>query len=302
MSAVIVSFLVLLSTAPSEARSSSSPEKNRHRARVLVDQGNALFKRGNHSQALKRFEEAYQAFRSPKILLNIAETHRALHQMAKATRFYDQFLRENELADDASVVQRVRDRLRDLEPSVGRLQIECSEDGAEVVIDDEAIGSTPVRPWAVEPGVHRFSVRKPGFETYLGSVATRAGAMSSSAIQLTPLDSLASVTPPIPLPPQNSASETGSGPALSGSNSGSYSGSTESVPPSAMTLTTAPRVSGEDEDSALTSKWWFWTGAALVVVGAAVSVGIVASSGGDDFRPTGELGRSATNGPEWTAF
>ena len=35
-----------------------------------------------------------------------------------------------------------------------------------------------------------------------------------------------------------------------------------------------------DDRPALTSRWWFWTGAALLVVAAGVGIGIAASSGG----------------------
>ncbi|MBK8011277.1 MAG: PEGA domain-containing protein [Deltaproteobacteria bacterium] len=287
MSAALVCYLALVSSGQPNTQASSTPSKaNQAQARRLVDEGNALFKRGEHEKALERFQEAYETFRSPKILLNIAETHRALRDLPRAVRFYDQFLFEHEPTKDTSVIEQVRDRLKTLEGSVGRLLIECSEDSAEVIIDDEPVGSTPMRPWAVAPGDHRFSVSKPGFETHLGRVVARAGESTSSRVRLTPLASLASVTPPIPFSPPGSASAA----------------ATDNHRADAA-LTTTPQYSSDVKgDDGLTSKWWFWTGAALVAVGAAVSVAIVASSGGDDFRPIGELGRSATNGPEWTEF
>jgi hypothetical protein len=53
------------------------------------------------------------------------------------------------------------------------------------------------------------------------------------------------------------------------------------------------------EEEPITSKWWFWTaiGAGVVVAGAAVGVA-VATTGGDDFVPMGELGTTTLD--EWS--
>jgi tetratricopeptide (TPR) repeat protein len=71
-----VALAAALAWCPSASLAQSAPgpeEAAREQARALLKQGNELLDKGNYLEALQRFEAAYAAFPSPKLLFNIAQ-------------------------------------------------------------------------------------------------------------------------------------------------------------------------------------------------------------------------------------
>jgi hypothetical protein len=82
-------------------------------------------------------------------------------------------------------------------PQVGWLTILSTPSGADVSIDGEAAGVTPVTGRELGAGSHSLRVTQPGYQPYQSSVSIRAGEQASADATLTPIP----VTPePTPRP------------------------------------------------------------------------------------------------------
>src|SRR5262249_38687020 len=106
-----------------------------------------------------------------------------------------------------------------------------------VLVDGRDVGQTPLaRPLVLEPGEHRFVVRKLEFEPFEQVVTLRPGDQVTVTAELRPI--------------------------------------TRAVAPAAVAIT-APTPPGEvrSEEPSVFKRWWFWTAVgAVVVTGVVVAV------------------------------
>jgi hypothetical protein len=99
------------------------------------------------------------------------------------------------LTSPAEAQRRRRDRDRDRQSeSAGSLVIEGAPDGAEILIDEVAVGTAPLGAIPVEPGSHTVRVRMPGYTEHTDIVEVRAGRPTSIAVELLALSHVLSVT------------------------------------------------------------------------------------------------------------
>jgi hypothetical protein len=76
----------------------------------------------------------------------------------------------------------------------GRLVIETSVEGAEVLVDEEVIGVTPLAdPIELEPGSHTVRVRRPGYTEFTDVVRVRAGQRIALPVDLMALSMVLTV-------------------------------------------------------------------------------------------------------------
>lgn len=248
-------------------------EGDKQRAKTLLDEGNAFFAKGAWEDALLRYELAYEAYPSPKILLNMAEAHRSNGAPEKAVRNYERFLTDARDSSKDEVKKQVRDRIAELEGSIGRVSVDSPVSETQLEIDGDPVGGAPLNRYAVSPGEHELRAEAKDREPSTRSFTVSAGATVAISVEFGDVEEASSIA------------------AVSDADPGSER--PELVP----SVETSP--SAATDEGGLTSKWWFWAGLGAVVVTVAV-VGVAASSGGDSFVPTGELGRTSTS--EWERF
>jgi hypothetical protein len=114
----------------------------------------------------KRFEEARAAFlqayalkRHPAVLLNLAQSELRSNHPLDAARHFSAFLRESPTASPVERGEAERG-LAAARTKLGRLQISVSASGAEVLIDNEPVGQSPLpEPVDVGPGAHAVEAR-----------------------------------------------------------------------------------------------------------------------------------------------
>jgi hypothetical protein len=222
---------------PGAARAADSDESNRARARAKLDEGTALYDRGEYQPALQRFHEAYDTFPSPKIFFNLGLATRGLGRNAEALGWFRRFLDE---ATDAAPAPRAQaERLvSELQAQVASVEIACETDGAEVSVDGRPAGKTPLpKPLLVDPGPHQIVVEQPGGAgaPFTEKIAPRAGETVRVRAQL----GAAAVTHAPPL-----ATDSASAPTLLASAS-------PAPPPSPP----------------IYRRWWFWTAIGAVAAG-----------------------------------
>jgi len=68
----------------------------------------------------------------------------------------------------------------------GKLSVTCSEEGAEVYIDDELVGMTPLGAKDVAAGLHTVRLRKKGFIVFARNVTVKTGEVTRLDARLVP--------------------------------------------------------------------------------------------------------------------
>jgi len=163
-------------------------DSSRARAGALVDEGVALFRKGDAAAALDRFEQARALYPSPKIDFDIGEALRALGRTAEAAEAYDRFLEETgaDSRDVASQRQTARNQLDRLERQLARiaLKIEPDDPAREIRVDGLVAAVRPGRPLHLMPGRHVIEVTAPGATAVRTELVLRAGELRDVAVAL----------------------------------------------------------------------------------------------------------------------
>ena len=139
-----VSAVGTVRAAPAAAPEPSDAGK-RSDAQRRFQRGIELYKAGDFGPALVEFKRAYELVPSYKILYNLGQVSYQRRDHAAALRYFRQYLADGDDAIPAERRQEVNADIAELEQSVGRLQIDAAEEGAEVFVDDVLVGETPLR-------------------------------------------------------------------------------------------------------------------------------------------------------------
>jgi tetratricopeptide (TPR) repeat protein len=230
------------------ARSDTSPPSPRAQAdaQKAMERGLEAKQKGDLEEALLQYRRA--AALVPEANLPHRYAGDALVELGRfreAIESYETYLRiKPGVQDGPALRQRIDElRARHLE---GTLDIECTPEGAQVLIDGDPtpVGVTPVRALRLPPGLHKIGVRADGHregtfssQVVAGSSRTLQCALERSSPGATILaDSRLDVAPP--------------------------------APPS--------------KGPGVFATWWFWTGVGVVLAGAGVTAIALSSSGGSD--------------------
>ncbi len=137
-------------------------DKQTDEAKTRFKRGAEFYDEGNFRAALIEFERAYQLLPNYKLLYNIGQVHLQLLEYSKAQEAFVRYLKEG--GPDVTGARRdeVNRELDRLKSRVGRIAITTNE-GAEVLVDDESLGTAPLRaPAVVNTGRHTVSIVVPG--------------------------------------------------------------------------------------------------------------------------------------------
>ena len=144
---------------PSSVQPLPAPESV-EQARTKLREGARLLAAGKYGDSLRLFEEAYTIVPNPKIHYNVGLAYVGLSRPTKALEAFERFLADSK---DAPVVNRVEaERLvGELRPKVGSIAIVCEQAGAEVKVDGQPLGITPVPGKRhLDPGSHQLVARR----------------------------------------------------------------------------------------------------------------------------------------------
>lgn len=138
----------------------------------------------------------------------------------------------------APLVERLRSALP-APPPTPTLLVTVNVDGARVLIDGEEIGTSPVAPVEVREGRREVAVTMPGYLDVRRQEQIAPGERARIDVRLQPIGAHAA----------------------------------------ALTTGAVTTGEGRDRQQDLTSEWWFWTavGAAALVLGVAIGVGVAVS-------------------------
>jgi tetratricopeptide (TPR) repeat protein len=175
---------------PAPAASSAEPadaaqQQGRERARQLLQDGNRQLDQGLYLDALKSFQKAYDAFPSPKLHYNIAQTYNELGRPLDALRHYEEFVRAVSRVESEKQWTLANERIFKLQGAIATLQVQCNVVDAVVTIDGQEIGKTPLAgALRYLPGPHAVVLSKAGYEKQVLEVILKPGDAITRRVQL----------------------------------------------------------------------------------------------------------------------
>jgi hypothetical protein len=153
-----------------------------------------------------------------------------------------------------------------LEAVAGVVSIQSDVANANVFVDGEPYGQTPLRDLLLLPGPHEILVKKDGFQEETSKLVVKAGKEDHVRLSLKPVEVVAAAPPPPAKPPPNENPLLDPPDALTPKGEGLTSTSAFSPVGTEKTLDGRPWY----------GQWYVWAGGAAVAAG--VTTGLVLNS------------------------
>jgi tetratricopeptide (TPR) repeat protein len=239
-SLLLAAFGLILLVAPARAQ-----EDARAAAQKKMAAGAQLLDQGQPAEALRLFREAHAAFPNQRWQYSIGIASQATGRDVEALEAFQIFLENSQGAPQINVDD-ARKQVEVLRARVAAVRITAREAGAGVLVDGRDVGRTPLpRPVLLEPGEHRFMVRKAEFEPFERVLNVKPGEQTVAA----ELRRIVKVVAP---------------------------------PPAVLV---APPPSAPPAETPLYQRWWLWTAVgAVVVTGVVIAVASSSGSKNPDCR------------------
>jgi hypothetical protein len=156
-------------------------------AKDSYESGKLLFGVGDFAAALLKFNAAFEASKDVRLLWNVATCESKLHHYARAVGLVRQYLKEGAGAISEQDRLDAEQTVRVLEPLTSTVRVTVNEPGAEVYIDDQLVGPTPIDPQLVDIGIHKVRVHKAEFEDATQDLTVNGGAVVSVDLTIRPI-------------------------------------------------------------------------------------------------------------------
>jgi hypothetical protein len=218
---ITLAMLAIVTAPPAWAQPAPTPEEVQQ-AQVRWNEGKAYFDAGNFEAARVAFKQAYTVFPHTAFLQNLGEAELRTGRNVEAARHFTAFLRTG---SSGSPAQRelARKSLAKAAERLGSIVVTTNVDDAEIRVDDDVVGRSPLGSlaWYVEPGRHLVTARKEGFldgservDVAIGaprSVFVRVQRVIGGTTEPPPEDPKPAVAPVMNAPSARVVNETGSG-------------------------------------------------------------------------------------------
>jgi hypothetical protein len=204
-------------------------------AQKKMADGAQLMEQGQPAEALRLFREAYKLVPNPRYQYNIGVASQATGRDVEALDAFQTFL-ANAQGVRPEYTEDARKQVEVLRGRVATVSVSSKQAGAGVQVDGRDVGQTPLAlPLVLEPGEHRFLVRKLEFEPFEHVVNLRAGDQVTVPVELRPIS--------------------------------------RATAPAGVAITAPGPAQAPAEEAPVYKRWWFWTAVgAAVVTGVVVAV------------------------------
>ena len=284
---------------PASAPLPASAAPPAERAADLKKRGDDAMESLRYADALGAYAQAYALTKDPALLYNQGRAQQALGNFPEALADLERF------ASEASPELRARvpkldELIGDVRKHVAHLAIQCATRGARVLVRDRVVGTTPLAaPLDLDAGYAVVELDADGYEPYRRDVDLTGGTQTMLDVQLVPRKLTAFLR----------VGSTAASAVVSIDGSPIGNAPIEAVVPPGThkvavhrdgyedTVSTVVIAAGEHKEVTLepqknapfTTKWWFWTGVGVVVVGGVVTTAALLTekspSKGDSFSP-----------------
>lgn len=184
VAALLLALAPIASLAPSADAQTAKDDPFTDMARQRFQEGVKLYDQGKYEEARAAFLQAYALKKHPAVLLNLAQSELRSNHPVESARHFSQFLRENPNADDAER-KAAQDGLAAARARTARLDIRVNVAGADVFVDDELVGRSPLpEPVDALAGDRKIEVKMPGYSTAQISANGRIGKVETVNVSL----------------------------------------------------------------------------------------------------------------------
>jgi hypothetical protein len=134
-------------------------------AKAEYEAGRILYGDKDYQNAIVKFQRAYDMSKDPRLLWNVAVCEKNLRHYARMLATIRRYQKDGASLLTAEEKARADEIVATVATFVSALTVNVDEAGAEVFIDDEKVGTTPLPgPVTVDVGTRRVRVIKPGFK------------------------------------------------------------------------------------------------------------------------------------------
>ena len=152
------------------------------------DRGVRYFEDGDFGAALAEFLRAYELTGNWIVLYNLGQVSQGMGRRADALRYFERYLAEGGADVDAIEGRRaeVESNLAALRARLALLDVDVDVEGAEVLVDDEIVGTAPLgEPLVLDPGPHVVIGRHPDHGTVRLEVTLASDTREAVSLVLT---------------------------------------------------------------------------------------------------------------------
>ena len=156
-------------------------------------EGVTALKNGKYEDARISFQQSYALKPAPAALRNLAAAELKTGHYVDAARHFAIYLKTTKAAD-IDRVDLVEQAFAEAKSHCGMLFVETSVNGAEIGVDGQTIGRTPLsgEPWWVEPGEHVVTAQLVGYDDHKEKHNVDAGRTLRIFVNLLPSGLVAS--------------------------------------------------------------------------------------------------------------
>ncbi len=134
-------------------------------AKAEYEGGRILYGDKDFTSAISKFQRAYELSSDPRLLFNIAVCQKNLRKYSKMLATIRRYLEDGAAILSSDDKAQAQDIVKTVEAFVSELKLTVDEGDAEVFIDDEKIGVTPLKGTIfVDVGVRKLTVKKKGYK------------------------------------------------------------------------------------------------------------------------------------------
>ncbi len=145
-------------------------------AKADFDEAKLLANDGDYVAALIKFQSAYDGSKDARVLWNIAFCQKNLRHYSKVVTTLKRYLDEGGSLLTAGDRKDAQDLIALIEPFTTRATLHVSEEGAQVYVDDEPVGTTPLATAQIlDIGERKIRVTKDGFLPYERAIVVSGG-------------------------------------------------------------------------------------------------------------------------------
>lgn len=132
-------------------------------AKTLYDEGRAAFADERYQEALDRFTRAIVLSDDPRLMWNAAACERKLGHNVRALAYLDAYLNEADVRLSEAERSEAKKAVTAVRAYVGEARIETDPPGADVVVDGQRAGVTPIGSLLLDAGTRRLRFTKEGY-------------------------------------------------------------------------------------------------------------------------------------------
>lgn len=157
-------------------------------AGAAFERGVGFFRDGDYTAAMVEFKKAYELDPNWRVLYNLGQTSKELREYSAALTSFERYLAEGGDQIDAERKKKVEGWITELKGKVATLNLKIAVEGADVTVDDIAVGKTPLdKPLVVNAGRRKISVTKSGYAPLNRFIDVAGTEQKSLELELVPL-------------------------------------------------------------------------------------------------------------------